>query len=71
MPNSVKCAHCGSLFGIEGDDGVLRIKFKDLYREIEGRVSGPCRKCAMTVVWPDEDTIFIAQAGKEDVNGKH
>ncbi len=69
MPNSVKCAHCGSLFGIEGEDGVLRIKFKDLYREIEGRVSGPCRKCAMTVVWPNEDVILIAKKIKEESRG--
>jgi len=52
MPIYIKCPHCGTLFGIEGDDGILRIKFKDLYREVEGRVQGPCRKCGQTVVWP-------------------
>lgn len=59
MPEPIKCPHCGTLFGIEGDDGVLRIKFKDLYREVEGRVSGPCRKCASTVVWPSQPVVLV------------
>jgi hypothetical protein len=61
MPNPVKCPHCGTLFGIEGDDGVLRIKFKDLYREVEGRVAGPCRKCAQRVVWPNERVVLLIE----------
>jgi hypothetical protein len=56
----IRCPHCNTLFGIEGDDGVLRIKMKDLYREIEGRVAGPCRKCGSTVVWPKDDVIVVA-----------
>lgn len=63
MPQPIKCPHCETLFGIEGDDGVLRIKFKDLYREVEGRVSGPCRKCASTVVWPSGRVLLVAQKG--------
>lgn len=70
MPNPVKCQHCGSLFGIEGDDKVLRIKFKDLFREIDGRVSGPCRKCAMTVTWKSGDAVFISRKSKEAENGE-
>lgn len=57
--NEIRCPHCGTLFGIEGEDEVLRIKMKDLYREIVGRVSGPCRKCGSTVVWPKEPVVLI------------
>lgn len=57
--NYIRCQHCGTLFGIEGEDGVLRVKLKDLYREIEGRVSGPCRKCGSTVTWPNEPVVVV------------
>lgn len=54
MPDQIyhRCPHCNTLFGIEGADGILRIKLKDLYREVEGRVSGPCRRCGQRYVWP-------------------
>lgn len=55
----VRCQHCSTLFGIEGDGGELNIKLKDLYRSIYGRVSGPCRKCGSTVVWPDESQVVV------------
>ena len=65
MPQiDIKCPHCGTLFGRESDDGVLHIKFKDLYRDVEGRVSGPCRRCAQTVVWPQEDSILVITTAK-------
>ena len=63
MPLPIKCPHCETLFGIEGEDGVLRIKFKDLYREVEGRVSGPCRKCASRVVWPSGLVVLVSERG--------
>jgi hypothetical protein len=47
----VKCA-CGSLFGIEQEDGSLAIKYRDLFRVVRGSVSGPCRKCGKQVTWP-------------------
>jgi endogenous inhibitor of DNA gyrase (YacG/DUF329 family) len=58
-PTYIKCPHCGTLFGIEDDNGTLHIKFKDLYREVEGRVSGPCRKCGSRVVWPSDSVVLI------------
>jgi hypothetical protein len=61
----IRCPHCKTLFGIEGDDGVLRVKLKDLYREIEGRVSGPCRKCGSTVVWPSAPVVLVTSRRKE------
>jgi len=61
----IKCPHCGTLFGIENADGKLAIKFKDLYREIDGRVSGPCRKCGSQVVWPTElDFVVVGHSEK-------
>lgn len=51
MTQPVKCT-CGSLFGIEQDDGSLAIKYRDLFRIVRGTVSGPCRKCGATVTWP-------------------
>lgn len=55
----VRCPHCGTLFGIERPDGSLAIKFKDLFRTIEGRVEGPCRKCGSHVVWPSEPVVLV------------
>lgn len=54
MPELIehRCPHCNTLFGIEGEDGILRIKLKDLYREVDGRVGGPCRRCGIWYVWP-------------------
>jgi hypothetical protein len=48
----IKCV-CGTLFGKE-QDGVLAIKYRDLYRQIEGRVEGPCRGCGNVVRWPEQ-----------------
>lgn len=62
MPDvDIKCPHCGTLFGKEGEDGVLRIKFKDLFRNVEGRVSGPCRKCGQIVAWPNENVVLVIE----------
>jgi hypothetical protein len=59
----IRCRECGTLFGIEGEDGTLRIKLKDLYREIDGRASGPCRKCGSRVVWPSESFVLSVSKG--------
>lgn len=47
----VRC-HCGTLFGIEQPDGTLSIKARDVYRNIDGTVTGPCRRCGAIVHWP-------------------
>lgn len=52
MTQPVKCSNCGALFGIQQDDGSLAIKYRDLFRQVRGSVSGPCRKCAALVEWP-------------------
>lgn len=66
MPDlkQVRCPHCNTLFGIEGPDGALHIKLKDLYRDIDGRVSGPCRKCGSLVAWSNADVLVIARGQK-------
>lgn len=48
---AIKCPSCGTLFGYENDEGVLNIKHRDLFREIRGQVSGPCRRCGNQVTW--------------------
>jgi hypothetical protein len=60
MTRPVKC-ECGSLFGIEQDDGTLAIKYRDLFRNVDGSVSGPCRKCGKTVRWEREMRWLPAQ----------
>jgi hypothetical protein len=69
-PKYIKCPHCGTLFGIEGDDAILRIKFKDLYREIEGRAAGPCRKCGSYMVWPEGSFILEVKTTEEQRDGR-
>jgi hypothetical protein len=50
----VKCQNCGTLFGKESN-GVLAIKYRDLYRSAEGgKVWGPCRGCGNVVEWPEK-----------------
>jgi hypothetical protein len=53
QPTPVRCDACGSLFGMEHDDGaVLTIKSRDIYRTYRGgEVEGPCRKCGAQVRW--------------------
>ena len=49
----VTCNNCGTLFGIETSPGVLSMKYRDVYRQVEGgRVTGPCRRCGSYVIWP-------------------
>lgn len=50
---AVRCPACGSLFGMEHEDGkVLVIKSRDIYRTFRGgEVEGPCRRCGATVHW--------------------
>jgi hypothetical protein len=60
----VRCEHCGTLFGIEMPNGTLAIKLKDLYRTIEGRVEGPCRKCGSMVVWPSEPVVLVIKKSR-------
>lgn len=57
----IRCPHCNTLFGIEGSNGVLHIKLKDLYRDIDGRASGPCRKCGSLVTWSNSEVIVITR----------
>jgi len=45
-------------------NGTLAIKLKDLYRTIEGRVEGPCRKCGSRVVWPSEPVMLFTQKSR-------
>lgn len=52
MTQPIKCQNCDALFGIQQPDGSLAIKYRDLFRQIRGSVSGPCRKCGATVEWP-------------------
>lgn len=47
----IKCTGCGTLFGIEQDDGALNIKHRDLYRRIYGTCEGPCRRCGAQIKW--------------------
>lgn len=50
----VKCQNCGTLFGKESD-GILTIKYRDLYRSFNGgKAKGPCRGCGNEVVWPED-----------------
>lgn len=51
MQKNIVCPQCKTLFGKE-TDGVLAIKNRDLYRQIEGKVWGPCRGCGFIVEWP-------------------
>lgn len=54
LPNDIqeiRC-HCGTLFGIRQPNGTLTIKARDVYRTIDGVVTGPCRRCGATVRWP-------------------
>lgn len=53
----VKCPSCGTLFGVEQPDGSLSIKHRDLFRQVRGSVSGPCRRCGQVVVWPENLTV--------------
>lgn len=62
--NQVRCPHCDTLFGIEMPNGTLAIKLKDLYRTIEGRVEGPCRKCGSRVVWPSGPVMLVTQKSR-------
>lgn len=57
----IRCPHCQTLFGIEHVNGSLVIKLKDLYRTVDGRVSGPCRKCGSLVAWSNEGVLVIAR----------
>lgn len=52
----VKCNTCGTLFGKESN-GVLAIKYRDLYRSIEGKAWGPCRGCGNVVEWPQKAEV--------------
>lgn len=49
----VRC-RCGMLFGIEQPNGTLAIKYRDLFRIVDGNVTGPCRKCGAKVEWPSK-----------------
>lgn len=47
---AVKCPACGTLFGYESN-GILNIKHRDLFRQIQGFAKGPCRRCGSEVTW--------------------
>jgi hypothetical protein len=49
----IRCRNCGVLFGVVVD-GVLTIKYRDLFRSINGTVWGTCRGCNRIVTWPDD-----------------
>jgi hypothetical protein len=52
MSEEIRCPNCGVLYGMY-EDGVLTIKYRDLFRYVKGgTVSGPCRGCKTTVEWP-------------------
>lgn len=51
----IKCT-CGTLFGKEVN-GTLQIKYRDLYRSVEGKVYGPCRGCGNVVQWPSKAEV--------------
>jgi endogenous inhibitor of DNA gyrase (YacG/DUF329 family) len=61
----IKCPSCQTLFGIE-DDGVLTIKHRDLYRTIDGKVYGPCRRCGRQVTWSKNDDSRPRSTSFED-----
>lgn len=52
MSQEIRCPNCGVLYGVAAA-GVLTIKYRDLFRYIEGGVvRGPCRGCKVIVEWP-------------------
>jgi hypothetical protein len=54
MSRPIKCPVCGYLFAVEGDDAVLNMKVKEVFRHIRGgEVWGPCRRCGAEVRWPE------------------
>jgi hypothetical protein len=54
MREEVRCLSCGVLFGIVVN-GVITIKYRDLFRSVDGVVWGPCRGCNQIVRWPRND----------------
>jgi len=55
-PEPIRCELCGTLFGYANGD-TLTIKHRDLYRSIQGKVEGPCRRCGAMVRWPQKMTV--------------
>lgn len=64
MPDQkpIKCSGCDTLFGIE-IDGYLNIKHRDLFRRIDGTVTGPCRRCGHQVIWSNNDNSGFGSTG--------
>lgn len=58
----VKCLNCGTLFGKESNE-TLAIKYRDLYRSIEGKAWGPCRGCGNVVEWPQDRSARAKDIG--------
>jgi hypothetical protein len=51
----IRCPSCGALFGI-ATEGIITIKYRDLFRSIDGSVWGPCRGCQTIVKWAADDS---------------
>lgn len=62
MSIDIKCPECFTLFGKQQDDGTLSIKHRDLFRNIKGVVSGPCRRCGYIITWSNSEDQGTRQA---------